>query len=167
MPAPELPPRYEPVSPLGKGGGGEVWAVRDRLSGRTVRAEDARRARDGAGSAGPGARSGGALRARRAGRAAGAALRKAARHSGRPFLVRELVEGQSLLELIEEGAEPSRCLGALALRRRSADGASPRVAPARRRQTGQHHRRRRRARRRSSISGSRRRGRSAARGRRG
>jgi len=34
--------------------------------------------------------------------------------SGRPFLVRELVEGQSLLELIEEGADPLRCLGAIA-----------------------------------------------------
>src|SRR5882672_766954 len=32
----ELPPRYEAVSPLGKGGGGEVWAVRDRINGRVV-----------------------------------------------------------------------------------------------------------------------------------
>src|SRR5260221_1161508 len=29
----EFPPRYEPLSPLGKGGGGEVWAVRDRHTG--------------------------------------------------------------------------------------------------------------------------------------
>src|SRR3954469_18621708 len=32
----DLPPRYERVRPLGKGGGGEVWAVRDRISGRVV-----------------------------------------------------------------------------------------------------------------------------------
>jgi transcriptional regulator with GAF, ATPase, and Fis domain len=37
------------------------------------------------------------------------------RESGRPFLVRELVEGQSLLELIEDDADPARCLGAIAL----------------------------------------------------
>jgi len=30
----ELPNRYEPLAQLGKGGGGEVWAVRDRHSGR-------------------------------------------------------------------------------------------------------------------------------------
>ena len=29
-------PRYEEVSVLGKGGGGQVWAVRDRLTGETV-----------------------------------------------------------------------------------------------------------------------------------
>src|SRR5262245_803815 len=30
------PPRYEPVARLGKGGGGAVWAVRDRISGAQV-----------------------------------------------------------------------------------------------------------------------------------
>ena len=30
----ELPDRYEPLAQLGKGGGGEVWAVRDRHSAR-------------------------------------------------------------------------------------------------------------------------------------
>jgi len=29
----ELPSRYESLSRLGKGGGGEVWAVRDRFTG--------------------------------------------------------------------------------------------------------------------------------------
>jgi serine/threonine-protein kinase PknK len=113
VPAPELPPRYEPVSPLGKGGGGEVWAVRDRLSGRTFALKT--------------------LGARATEREVQSLVREAVALSGleglgvprvlrfgrlpdtgRPFLVRELVEGQSLLELIEEGAEPSRCLGALA-----------------------------------------------------
>ena len=33
---PELPPRYEPIAQLGKGGGGEVWSVRDRATGAVV-----------------------------------------------------------------------------------------------------------------------------------
>ena len=40
-----MPPRYEPVALLGKGGGGEVWAVKDRVTGRQlalkILAEDA------------------------------------------------------------------------------------------------------------------------------
>src|SRR5260370_34620500 len=32
----QLPPRYEPVHRLGAGGGGEVWSVRDRVSGRVL-----------------------------------------------------------------------------------------------------------------------------------
>ena len=31
-----FPSRYEPLQQLGKGGGGEVWAARDRLSHDTV-----------------------------------------------------------------------------------------------------------------------------------
>jgi transcriptional regulator with GAF, ATPase, and Fis domain/tetratricopeptide (TPR) repeat protein/predicted Ser/Thr protein kinase len=114
VPAPELPPRYEPVSPLGKGGGGEVWAVRDRLSGRTLALKT--------------------LGSRATEREVQALVREAVAlsgleglgvprvlrfgrlpDSGRPFLLRELVEGQSLLDLIEDGAEPMRCLGAIAL----------------------------------------------------
>ena len=32
----EIPKRYEPVQRLGQGGGGEVWAVRDRVSDRML-----------------------------------------------------------------------------------------------------------------------------------
>ena len=31
-----FPARYEPIEQLGKGGGGEVWAARDRLDGQVV-----------------------------------------------------------------------------------------------------------------------------------
>ena len=44
-PAFRVPPRYTPLALLGKGGGGEVWSVRDRVTGRSlalkVLAEDA------------------------------------------------------------------------------------------------------------------------------
>src|SRR5258708_40175633 len=32
----DLPARYEPVQRLGAGGGGEVWAVRDKVTARVV-----------------------------------------------------------------------------------------------------------------------------------
>ena len=32
----DLPPRYEPQKRLGAGGGGEVWAVRDRVTGEML-----------------------------------------------------------------------------------------------------------------------------------
>ena len=114
MPDIQLPPRYEPVSPLGKGGGGEVWAVRDRLTGRTVALK--------------------ALGDEATHREVEALVREAVALSGleglgaprvlrfgrlprtaRPFLVRELVEGRSLLELYEDGADPIKCLEAIAL----------------------------------------------------
>ncbi len=99
-----MPARYEPVALLGKGGGGEVWAVRDRVSGRDlalkVLAEDAGEAE------------------------VMALVREAVTLSGleglgvpqvlafgrlpgslRRYLVRELVEGRSLEEVI--ASEPS------------------------------------------------------------
>jgi transcriptional regulator with GAF, ATPase, and Fis domain/tetratricopeptide (TPR) repeat protein/predicted Ser/Thr protein kinase len=108
----ELPNRYEPLAQLGKGGGGEVWAVRDRHSGRKyalkVLAEGASEREMSALVREAVALSGleglGVPRVVRFGR-----LPK----SQRAFLVRELVEGQSLEEVMEEGASV-RALAALA-----------------------------------------------------
>ncbi|MBX3206745.1 MAG: sigma 54-interacting transcriptional regulator [Labilithrix sp.] len=99
-----MPPRYEPMALLGKGGGGEVWAVRDRVTGRElalkVLAEDAgeaevlalvREAVTLSGLEGLGV-----PQVQAFGRLPG---------SPRRFLVRELVEGRSLEEVIGDGAE--------------------------------------------------------------
>jgi len=98
----ELPNRYEPLAQLGKGGGGEVWAVRDRFSQRKfalkVLAEGASDREMSALVREAMALSGleglGVPRVVRFGRLA---------RSGRAFLVRELVEGQSLEALMLEG----------------------------------------------------------------
>ena len=109
----ELPPRYEPLSRLGKGGGGEVWAVRDRHTRRQY----ALKLLD------PGASE----------REMTALVREAMALSGleglgvprvvrfgvtpgqkRPFMLRELVEGQSLDELIHGSATLERNLESLA-----------------------------------------------------
>jgi len=108
----ELPNRYEPLAQLGKGGGGEVWAVRDRHSGRKyalkVLAEEASEREMSALVREAVALSGleglGVPRVVRFGRLP---------RSGRAFLVRELVEGQSLEEVMDEGAS-QRALTALA-----------------------------------------------------
>ena len=108
----ELPNRYEPLAQLGKGGGGEVWAVRDRHSGRKyalkVLAEGASEREMSALVREAVALSGleglGVPRVVRFGRLP---------RSGRAFLVRELVDGKSLEEVIDEGAT-LRALPALA-----------------------------------------------------
>ena len=95
-----IPPRYEPVRRLGSGGGGEVWAVRDRVNERVlalkVLAEDAgesevmalvREAISLSGLEGlgvPHVVAFGALP-----------------ESGRRYMVRELVEGQSLEDVMD------------------------------------------------------------------
>ncbi len=100
-----IPPRYEPVRRLGSGGGGEVWAVRDRVKERVlalkVLAVDAgesevmalvREAISLSGLEGlgvPHVVAFGALPG-----------------SGRRYMVREMVDGQSLEEVMEtEGGE--------------------------------------------------------------
>ena len=108
----ELPDRYEPIAQLGKGGGGEVWSVRDRHSGRKfalkVLAEEASEREMSALVREAVALSGleglGVPRVVRFGRLP---------RSRRAFLVRELVEGQSLEEVMDAG-ETARALAALA-----------------------------------------------------
>ncbi len=107
-----FPPRYEPRTRLGKGGGGEVWAVFDRITGATlalkVLDEDAHEREVEALVREAVALSGveglGVPRVLRFGRLPG---------SGRAYLVRELVEGRSLAELLEEG-DTTRGLDAVA-----------------------------------------------------
>ena len=109
----ELPKRYLAVSRLGKGGGGEVWSVRDRYSGQRlalkVLAEGASEREMAALVREAVALSGleglGVPRVVRFGRLP---------NSSRPFMVRELVEGDSLLDLIERGRDSLRTLEALA-----------------------------------------------------
>jgi len=109
----EIPSRYEPLDRLGKGGGGEVWAVRDRYSGARyafkMLAEDASEREMEALVREAAALSGleglGVPRVVRFGRLP---------RSTRAYLVREMVEGRSLEELIAQGTELDRVLSALA-----------------------------------------------------
>ncbi len=101
-PAPELPPRYEAVARLGKGGGGEVWHVRDRVKNLTLAvkllAEDSgehevmalvREATTLSGLEGLGVPR---------------VLAFGSLGDGRRFMVRELVPGRSYEDLLEERA---------------------------------------------------------------
>jgi serine/threonine-protein kinase PknK len=108
-----LPPRYEPIASLGKGGGGEVWAVRDRITGRTVALKalgenaDEREVlalvREAVALSG--VEGLGVPRVLRFGRLPG---------GSRSYLVRELVEGKSLAERIATGADTLACVSAIA-----------------------------------------------------
>ncbi|MCW5834719.1 MAG: protein kinase, partial [Labilithrix sp.] len=103
-PAFRVPPRYAPLALLGKGGGGEVWSVRDRVTGRQlalkVLAEDAGEAEVMALVREAVTLSGleglGVPQVLAFGRLPG---------SPRRFLVRELVEGRSLEEVIGGAAD--------------------------------------------------------------
>jgi transcriptional regulator with GAF, ATPase, and Fis domain/predicted Ser/Thr protein kinase len=109
----DLPVRYETLSRLGKGGGGEVWAVRDKHTGERralkVLAADASEGEMAALVREAVTLSGleglGVPRVLAFGRLAG---------NGRPYMVRELVDGRSLQELIDDRAPPGTCLEALA-----------------------------------------------------
>ncbi|AUX28490.1 protein kinase [Sorangium cellulosum] len=110
---PLFPPRYEPIGTLGKGGGGEVWAVRDRITGKAVAlktlGEDADEpevlalVREAAALSG--VEGLGVPRVLRFGRLPA---------SGRPFMVRELVEGTSLADLLARKGDLARNLAAIA-----------------------------------------------------
>src|SRR6187399_3707036 len=105
-----LPLRYEPLSRLGQGGAGEVWAVADRYTGRRYALK---------------------LLCVDAGEGAAASLiKEAVALSGleglgvprvisfgrlpdqsRLYMLRELVEGTSLQERIDAGTDARACLG--------------------------------------------------------
>jgi len=112
--SPTLPARYEPLARLGQGGAGEVWSVRDRYTDRRYALK---------------------LLSRDAGEGATASLVKEAialsgleglgvprvisfgklPDNSRLYMLRELVEGQSLEELISTRQDPRLCLSGLAL----------------------------------------------------
>ena len=119
-----LPPRYALVAPLGKGGGGEVWSVRDRITGRVVAlkalAEGAHEGEVQALVREAVALSGveglGVPRVLRFGKlpAAESAHAPVGSAAGRSYMVRELVEGRSLADLIADRADPRVSLAAIA-----------------------------------------------------
>jgi transcriptional regulator with GAF, ATPase, and Fis domain/tetratricopeptide (TPR) repeat protein len=108
----ELPPRYERLARLGKGGGGEVWSVRDCHTGGRfalkVLSPDASEHEMAALVREAVALSGleglGLPRIQRFGRLPG---------SLRPYLVRELVEGKSLADCVDQGCAVTAALEAL------------------------------------------------------
>src|SRR5690606_8823592 len=108
----EFPTRYEALARLGQGGGGEVWAVRDAITGARLALK--------------------VLSADASEREMAALVREAAALSGleglgvprvlrfgrlprtrRPYMVRELVEGRGLDQLIQEGTRLASVLVAL------------------------------------------------------
>jgi serine/threonine-protein kinase len=110
--------RYRMEAPLATGGMGEVWAARDLLLDRPVAVKVLGRAIAGDGRA--------AERLRREARAAGrlehpniARVLDLGEHEGRPYLVMELLEGESLAARIDRGgpmppAEAARVVAAVA-----------------------------------------------------
>jgi serine/threonine-protein kinase PknK len=123
--APSFPRRYEPLVALGKGGGGEVWAVRDRITSRTVALKalgenaDEREVlalvREAVALSGveglgvPRVLRFGRLPPPRTGPSSGG--RGAV---GRSYMVREMVEGQSLADRIRKGGDPLGSMSAIA-----------------------------------------------------
>jgi serine/threonine-protein kinase PknK len=99
-----LPPRYEPVQRLGAGGGGEVWSVRDRVSGRSLALKVL------SSDAGPAeidalVREAVALSGLE-GLGVPRVVAFGALPDGRRYMVRELVEGRSLDDVLQGDAGP-------------------------------------------------------------
>src|ERR1700733_6666696 len=97
---PELPHRYESLSRLGGGGGGEVWSVRDRVTGRVLAlkllASDA-----GENEIGALVREAIALSGLE-GLGVPQVIAFGALAGGRRYMLRELVEGSSLEDVLQE-----------------------------------------------------------------
>lgn len=108
----EFPLRYEPLDRLGEGGSGEVWAARDRVTGGEVALKLLRVGADEAevmalvreATALSGIEGLGVPRVLQFGRMP---------RSGRVYLVRELVVGASLADLIDAKRDARVCLAAL------------------------------------------------------
>ncbi|MFO0660087.1 MAG: sigma 54-interacting transcriptional regulator [Polyangiaceae bacterium] len=110
--SPALPPRYSPISRLGKGGGGEVWAVRDAVDGaeyalKTL-AEGASESEVLAlvreASTLSGLEGLGVPRVLRFGRLP---------EGRQPYLLRELVRGRSLAQWLDDNVAAPLALGAV------------------------------------------------------
>ncbi len=101
---PDLPPRYESLSRLGAGGGGEVWSVRDRVSGQVLAlkllSSDA-----GENEVGALVREAIALSGLE-GLGVPRVVAFGALHGGRRYMLRELVLGSSLEDVLENGSSP-------------------------------------------------------------
>ena len=101
----DLPPRYESLSRLGAGGGGEVWSVRDRVSGRVlalkVLSSDAGESEISALVREAVALSG------LEGLGVPRVVAFGALKGGRRYMLRELVAGKSLDEILEQSVGPS------------------------------------------------------------
>jgi transcriptional regulator with GAF, ATPase, and Fis domain/tetratricopeptide (TPR) repeat protein/predicted Ser/Thr protein kinase len=112
-PRAQFPARYEPLERLGKGGGGEVWSSRDRVTGRVVALKLLREGADASemqalvreATSLSGLEGLGVPRVIEFGRLP---------ESDRAFMVRELVTGESLLDLLERGVDGARALAAVA-----------------------------------------------------
>ena len=112
--SPALPTRYEALSRLGQGGAGEVWEVRDRYTERRYALKLlSRDASEGASSslvkeamALSGLEGLGVPRVISFGKLS---------DNSRLYMLRELVEGQSLQELIDSREDARACLSGLAL----------------------------------------------------
>jgi transcriptional regulator with GAF, ATPase, and Fis domain len=99
-----LPPRYEPIHRLGAGGGGEVWSVRDRVSG-VILALKVLAKGAGEGEVGALVREAVALSGLE-GLGVPRVIGFGALQDGRRYMIRELVEGRSLDDILQRSGEP-------------------------------------------------------------
>src|SRR5947209_5663684 len=100
-----IPPRYEPIRRLGQGGGGEVWAVRDRVTA-SVLALKVLAANAGEHEVKALVREAIALSGLEGLGVPRVVAFGALPDSGRRYMVRELVEGQSLEDVLDDENGP-------------------------------------------------------------